>query len=144
MVFPTKLRVKVSGRLSYPARAELISSAFANVPQAQGLEIRFHAKNERMETRDQPYSIFTVTYAGAQTHQPAWSIVVHPVPRSLKHTIRESLIHEFFPRIQQWLQKYAGLNKRYGFHSLSVKLDEEDKALLKLEEHHSSGEALSN
>ena len=143
MVFPTKLRVRVSARLSYPVGAELISSAFAKVPQAQGFEIRFHAKNERMEDRGQPYSIFTVSYAGTQSYEPGWSIVVRPVPRALKHKIKESLIRDCFPRIRQWLEKHADLNSRHGFHSLSVVLDEKDEALLKLREHHSA-DALSN
>ena len=114
MLFPTKLRVKISSRLSYPVGAELISSELADVPQAQSLEVRFHGKYERMETRGQPYSIFTVSYAGTQSYQPGWSIEVRPVPRALKHAVKETLTSEFFPRIRKWLEDRADLNSRHG------------------------------
>jgi hypothetical protein len=136
MLFPTKLRVKISSRLSYPVGAELISSELADVPQAQSLEVRFHGKYERMETRGQPYSIFTVSYAGTQSYQPGWSIEVRPVPRALKHTVKETLSSEFFPRIRKWLEDRADLDSRHGFDALSVVLDENGETLLKLNEWH--------
>jgi hypothetical protein len=134
MLFPTKLKVKISSRLSYPVGAELISSELAQVPQAQILEIRFHGKYERMETRGKPYSILMVSYAGAQSYQPGWSIEVRPVPRALKHAVKEALISEFFPRIRRWLEDRADLNSRHGFDAMSVVLDENGETLLKLDE----------
>jgi hypothetical protein len=136
MLFPTKLKVKISSRLSYPVGAELISSELAHVPQAQILEIRFHGKYERMETRGKPYSVFTVSYAGTQSYQPGWSIVVRPVPRALKHAVKEALTSEFFPRVRRWLEDRADLNSRHGFDALSVVLDENGETLLNLNEWH--------
>jgi hypothetical protein len=124
--------------------AELISSELAGIPQAPSVEISFYSKYETMKTRGQPYAIFSVSYAGTQSFQPGWSIVIRPVPRALKHTVKEALTEEFFPSIRQWLHKYAGLNSRHGFHSLSVVFDERDETLLKLEERHAPGEAPSN
>jgi hypothetical protein len=144
MLFPTRLRVKISSSLSYPVGAELISSELAGVPQAQSFEIRFYSKYERMESRGKPYSIFTVSYAGTQSYEPGWSIIVYPVPRALKHTVKKALTAEFFPRIRQWLEKNASLNGRHGAHSLSVVLDESNETLLKLKEYDSPGEALAN
>ncbi len=56
----------------------------------------------------------------------------------------DALKTEFFPRIREWLTKRASLNARYGHHSLSVIFDEKSETMLKLEEHHPSGEALTN
>jgi hypothetical protein len=58
--------------------------------------------------------------------------------------LKEALVTEFFPPIRQWLEKHADLNSRYGAHSLSVVLDERGEVLLKLEDYHAPGEALSN
>jgi hypothetical protein len=146
MPFPTRLKVRISSKLSYPVGAELISAELEHVPQAESLEIRFFSKYETTETRGKAYSIFTVSYVGTRSphFQKGWAIEVRPVPRALKHTVKEALKREFFPRIRQWLQKYADLDSRYGGHSLSVVMDERGETLLKLEEHHTSGEALSN
>jgi hypothetical protein len=143
MLFPTKLKAKISRRLSYPVGAELISSELADVPQAQSLEIRFQGKYERMETRGKPYSIFVVSYSGTQSYEPGWSIVVRPVPRALKHTVKEILTSELFPRIRKWLLDRADLDSRDGFDALAVVLNENCETLLKLDEWHTP-DVLSN
>ena len=146
MPFPTRVRVRISSKLSYPVGAELITAELEHVPQAESFEISFCSKYETMETRGKAYRIFTVSYLGEQSFhfKNGWSIEVRPVPRALKHAVKEALKREFFPRIRQWLQEYADLDSRYGVHSLSVVMDEGGDTLLKLEEHHTSGEALSN
>ena len=136
MLFPTKVKAKISSKLSYPLGAELISSELADVPQAQSLEISFHAKYEQIETRGKPYPIFTVAYSGTQSYPVGWSIDVRPVPRALKHRIKETFSCELFPSIRKWLGSHAALNSRHGFHALDVVLDEASKALLRLEERH--------
>ena len=144
MLFPTRLKVKISSKLSYPVGAELISSELGSVPQAPSLDISFHDKYEWVKTRGKPYRIFTVSYSGTRTYSPGWSIVVRPVSRILRHKVREALTNEYFPRIRHWLEQHSGLDSRYGSHSLSLVLDETGETLLKLEEHHDSGEAFSN
>jgi len=101
-------------------------------------------ESERMETRGAPYAIFTVSYAGTQSYQPGWSIEVRPVARALKHRVKETLTTECFPRIRQWLQKHVDVESRHGYDAPSVVLDERDETLLKIEERHAPGEALSN
>ncbi len=135
MLFPTRGRKsRISSKLSYPVGAQEVSTALAGAPQAESIEISFHSKYETMETRGKPYSIFTISYDAASSSwalNPGWSITVRPVPRALKHTVKEALINEFFPRIRQWLEKNGDLT--YGFLSLSVILDESSETLLKLE-----------
>jgi len=97
MSFPTKLKVKISSSSLVPVGAELISSELADVPQAQSIEIRFHGKYERMETRGKPYSIFTVSYSGTQSYEPGWKSRFVPFHVALKHAVKETLTSEFFP-----------------------------------------------
>ena len=97
MLFPTKIKVKISSRFSYPLGAELISSALEDVPQALKFSISFYPKYERFKDRDDTYEILSVGYSGTQSYQPGWNITVRPVPRHLKHTVREALKKEFLP-----------------------------------------------
>ena len=144
MIFPTRFKGKISADLSYPVGAELISSELANMPQAGHIDITFRRKYQRLKTRGEPYPIFAVSYVGARADRSAWGIEVGPVSRILKPKVREALTHECFPIIRRWLGKYAGVDSRYGTHSLSVILDETGETFLKLEEYHSPGEAFSN
>ena len=136
MLFPTKLRVRISSKLSYPLGAQLISSELASVPQAPSFEIRFFSKYERMETRGQPYQIFTVSYAASDPYFPGWNIIVCPVPRAMRHLVQQTLVRECFPRIREWLEKYASLQSGHRSHCIHVVFDERGEPLLKLEESH--------
>jgi len=68
---------------------------------------------------------------------------VQPVPRALKYTIAVALKTEFFPQIRNWLAKYATLDARHGTQIIRVIFNEKSETMLKLEENHPSGEALS-
>ncbi len=129
MLFPTRTKSKISGRLSYPLGAELISSELADVPQAKSAEIRFESKNDRTETRGAPYEVLGVSFLGPAHDGPYWSIVVRPVPRVLKHMVKEALTGEFLPLVRQWLEKNAYLNDRSGACSASVIFDESRETL---------------
>jgi hypothetical protein len=146
MPFPTRLKVKISSKFSYPVGAELISYELAGVPQAESLEISFFSKYERIETRGEPYDIFTVSYNGPRSahFNSGWNITVRPVPRALKPSVKEAMTGEFFPRIRQWLDKHAGLDSKYGGRSLAIVLDEKSEPPLSLREWHTPGEALSS
>ena len=131
MPFPTRLKCKISSKLAYPVGAELISSELSDVPQAQNLEVRFYSKYEPMETRGEPYEFLSVSYHPWENYDSGWRVEVRPVPRGLKHLVKEALTTEFFPRIRRWLKKRAGLNSRYGYYACGVIFDEKHEPLLK-------------
>jgi hypothetical protein len=131
MPFPTRRKSKISSKLSYPVGAELISSELSDVPQAQGLEISFCSKYERMETRGEPYEILSVSYHPWETYDSGWRIEIRPVPRELKYLTKGALTTEFFPRIRQWLKARAGLNSRYSFDACAVIFDETHEPMFK-------------
>ena len=135
MLFPTFRKSKISSKLSYPVGAELISSELATVPQAQSFDIWFRDKHERLKTRGKPYDILEVSYGGPRGYRPGWHIVVEPVPRALKHTIRTALKSEFFPRIRTWLQELGTPNTTYGGAGIRVVFDEKSEIILRLEGH---------
>jgi hypothetical protein len=143
MPFPTRLKCKISSKLSYPVGAELISSELSDVPQAQGLEISFFSKYERMETRGEPYEIFSVSYHPWETYDSGWRIEVRPVPRELKHLVKGALTAEFFPRIRQWLKARAGLNSRFSPDGCGVIFDEKHEPMLKWRQRDGPSEASS-
>jgi len=133
MPFPTRLKCKISGRLSYPVGAELISAELADVPQAASLEIGFFSKYERMETRGQPYEILTVSYTSWGIQDYGWRIEARPVPRELKHSVKEVLTTEFFPRIRRWLKARAGVDR---LDSCGVIFDEKHEPMFKWRDRH--------
>ncbi len=117
--------------MSYPAGAELISRELADVPQAAALEIRFHSKYERMETGGEPYEIFQVSYSPDESYDPCWRIEVRPVPRELRHQVKEALVADCFPRIRQRLLARAGPNNRCSADGCGVVFDETHEPILK-------------
>lgn len=134
-LFPTRLRVRISSKLSYPCGAEQISSQLEGAPQAGEFEIYFFNRYERMETRGEPYSIFNVAYSPTGFSQ-GWTIEVRPVPRLLKHAIKEALINEAFPRIRDWLKRHGEITSKHAWHSFSVIFDEKAESSLRFEEEH--------
>jgi len=132
--FPTRVRAKISSRLSYPVGAELISAELADVLQAESPEIWFLSKYERLKTRGEPYEILTVSYTSLELHESGWKIWVRPVPRELKHLVKEVLKAELFPRIRQWLTARAG---RHSPDSCGVIFDERHEPMFRWRDRHS-------
>jgi len=147
IIFPTRFKARISRHLSYAVAAELISSEFADVPQAASLDIRFFDRYQTMKTRQDPYVIFEVSYRGMREGflavGPGWHITVRPVPRLLKHRVKEVLVRDCFPKVRAFLRSYAGADARYGKHEIQVTFDERSESLLSSAEHHDP-EALSN
>jgi hypothetical protein len=128
MLIPTRRKLKISSSFSYPLGAASISTELAGVPQAQSLEIDFSPKYERVKTKSEPYSIFTISYSGTRSHRDAgWRIDIRPVPQAETHGKGGPHPLTFFLT-----------------HSLSVVFNECDEPMLQLEEYHTPGEALSN
>ena len=95
MLFPTRLKCKISSKLAYPVGAELISSELQGVPQAQSLEIHFYSKYERMETQISPTQ--SLRSHMREPHSYAAGLEMTQVIRStcLKHKVKEALTREF-------------------------------------------------
>jgi hypothetical protein len=142
VLFPTRVKGRISGKLSYPVGAELISAELSEVPQAKNIQISFFNKYERIEDRGRPYSLFHVSYSGEKDYDPGWKITVHPVPRDKKRAVREMMRAQVFPQLRNWLVKYAAAYSRHGYHSFSAIFDE-DAMTLRVEERNTPDDVVS-
>lgn len=143
-MFPTRVKVRISHALSYPATAKEISEALADVPQACVLTISFFDHYRRMKDRGRPYRVLEVWYG----HKPGpslerqWEIQVRPVPRNLRHAVNSLLKQQAFPAMRQWLLERKDLSSSHGIQSLTAIFSEQD-ATLRLERFQTGGEAFS-
>jgi hypothetical protein len=101
---------------SFPVGAEILSTAFSDVPHAAPKPLNFsHAepyflKDRRQRRReDLPLPVLEVTftdrpdYTEPPTPRPLWTIRVGSVPSPLKQWVRACLVDVAFPRIRAWL-----------------------------------------
>jgi hypothetical protein len=96
------------------------------VPQHELLKIEFcfwkgFAKNR---VPCAPYRVLRACYSAAGLHPSGWSIEVHAVPRSLKHTMQGKLMSEALPKIKHWLVSNPYSLDREGGHQLTFYFDE--------------------
>jgi hypothetical protein len=139
VVFPTRIKSRISQTLSYPVTAKEISEALADVPQAGALSIDFF-HYQRMRDRGKPYAVLSVHYAFNSALEREWSVQVRPVPRNLRHSVNELLREQAFPAMREWLLHRRTLSSEHGGQALTAIFSERD-ASLRLEHFQSGGEA---
>ena len=146
-IIPTRRKTKIPHLLSYPVGAKAISGALTGVPQFDQLFIEFWFWNQlaRLHGTAAPYSIIDAEYSGPRRHlsksnhpfsQDArrWAIIVHAVPRTLRHQIQTRIVNEALPVVRAWLLANPHSAEREGSHRLSFSFDELNDEL-KCEEH---------
>ena len=141
VVFPTRIKSRISHTLSYPVTAKEISEALADVPQAGVLSIDF-CHYQRMRDRGKPYAVLSVHYAFNSALERDWSVQVKPVPRNLRHSVNELLRAQAFPAMRDWLLHRMRLSSEHGGQALTA-IFSEHEASLRLEHFQSGGEAFS-
>lgn len=101
-IIPTLSRAKISRHLSYPIGAEHISVALAATPQLLMLKLHFysglssglrwrHYEFLRAEYLNQapPSAEWPISSLYNRPPQYRWEIVVQPVPRIMRHRIKQ-------------------------------------------------------
>jgi hypothetical protein len=141
VVFPTRMKSRISHTLSYLVTAKEISEALANVPQAGALSIDFF-HYQRMKDRGKPHAVLSVHYAFSFALERDWSVQVRAVPRNLRRKVNELLREEAFPAMHEWLVQRKNLSNAHGGKALTAIFSERD-ATLRLEHFQSGGEAFS-
>jgi hypothetical protein len=140
-VFPTRVKNRISHTLSYPVTAKEISEAFAGVPQASYLSIKF-LHYQLMKDRGKPYAVMSVHYSFNVFNSALerdWFVEVRAVQRKLRHSVNELLKEQAFPAMREWLVQRRNLSSRHGGQSLSAIFSERDESL-RLEHFQSGGE----
>lgn len=126
-IIPTASKAKISHKLSYPVGAELISIALASVPQLAGIRLHFysgidhrlrwgHYEFLRVEYRnnERPLEEYPILSLYGRPAQYRWEIVVQPVPRTLRHRVREYIQESALPGMDEWLMQRKALAQRGG------------------------------
>src|SRR6266481_3758973 len=121
-VIPTASRAKISHNLSYPVGAECVSIALAFVPQLPELKLHFysgfdvqlrsgHYEFLRVEYLDnaRPQQEWPISSLYKRLEQGRWEIVVQPVPRTLRHPVKQYILDSALGQIAQWLIQRKGL-----------------------------------
>ena len=108
--------MKISQRLSYPVGAERVSVALASVPQLAELKLHFYSGFD-VQLRSGHYEFMRVEYLNharpskerpisslyKRAEQGRWRIVVQPVPRTLRHRVKQYIVDSALTQVAQWL-----------------------------------------
>jgi len=121
-IVPTLSRAKISNHLSYPIGAAAVSLALGSTVQLPQLKLHFYFWSNNSLRRGH-YEFLRVEYLNNATPaqdwpiwrlyqrppQYRWEIVVQPVPRCVRHRIKEYILGSALPQIADWLSDRARL-----------------------------------
>jgi hypothetical protein len=124
-IIPTLSRAKISHDLSYPIGAEAVSLALGSTVQLPLLSLHFYFWSSSWLRRGH-YEFLRVEYLNNATPaenwpiwhlyqrppQHRWEIVVQPVPRSVRHRIKQYILDSALPQIAGWLSDRAQLTQQ--------------------------------
>ena len=124
-VIPTASRAKISHKLSYPVGAERVSTALASVPQHAELKLHFYSGFD-IQLRSGHYEFLRVEYLDnarpsqewpisslyKRSEQGRWEIVVQPVPRTLRHRVKQYILDSALTQVAQWLIQRKELSQQ--------------------------------
>lgn len=122
-IIPTLSKTRISHYLSYPIGAEQVSTALASTPQLLELKLHFFYSCFDRGLREGHYEFLRAEYLNETTPaekwtaynlyprppQYRWEIVVQPVPRVLRHCIKQFILDSALPQIAHWLIERANL-----------------------------------
>ena len=126
-VIPSASKMKISQKLSYPVGAESISVALASVPQFMEIRLHFYTWSDHSLRRGH-YEFLRVEYLNnvrplqewpiwipyKRPAQGRWEIVVQPVPRTVRHRVKQYITDFAFTQIAQWLTARKELTQQGG------------------------------
>ena len=135
-VIPTLSRAKISHQLSYPVGAAAVSVVLDSIPQLHELKLHFYFWSDFWLRRGE-YEFLRVEYLNnarpaenwpisALYQRPPhyrWEIVVQPVPRLIRHRVKQYVLSAALPQIAGWLRDRAEL-ARQGSDILTFFYDE--------------------
>jgi len=122
---PTLSKAKISHHLSYPIGAAAISVALASAPQLAELKLHFYSWSD-LWLKSGHYEFLRVEYLNNATpaeeypiwrlHQRPpqyrWEIVVQPVPRVIRHAIKQYILESALSEIASWLSDRTDLDQQ--------------------------------
>jgi hypothetical protein len=139
IVIPTLSRAKISRNFSYPIGAVSVSTALASTAQLAELKLHFysgfdhdlrrgHYEFLRVEylNNAQPSQDWPISSLYKRPNQERWEIIVQPVPRTLRHRVKQYILDSALTQIVHWLGKRTELAQQ-GNDILAFFYDEKAK-----------------
>jgi hypothetical protein len=137
IVIPTLSRSRISRKLSYPIGAQSVSAALASTAQLAELKLHFYFVSNHA-LRSGHYEFLRVEYLNnarpsedwpisslyKRPPQGRWEIIVQPVPRTLRHRIKQYILNSALIEIAHWLGERTELAQQ-GNDILAFFYDEE-------------------
>ena len=116
LIIPTVSRAKISRKLSYPIGAERVSALLASAAQLPELKLHFYSEFD-IQFRNGHFEFLRVEYLNnarpsrewpisslyKRPIQSRWEIVVQPVPRTLRHRVKQYILDSALVQIAHWL-----------------------------------------
>jgi hypothetical protein len=124
---PTASKAKIPHKLSYPIGAESISIALASVPQLKEIRLHFywwsqadwrrgHDEFLRVEYLNNvpPLEKWPIWIPFRRPAQGRWEIVVQPVPRTVRHRVKQYIADFALAQMSHWLTARKELRQQGG------------------------------
>jgi hypothetical protein len=146
IIILTLSRTKISRNLSYPVGAEQISLALASTAQLPEIKLHFYSSKFTIGLRRGHFEFLRVEYLNnarpaekwpvtslfGRPVQSRWEIVVQPVPRTLRHRIKQYIIKSALSQIANWLGERKSLDQQ-GSDVLAFFYDEKSEEFIPLQ-----------
>ena len=143
ITIPTLSRTKISRNLSYPVGAEQISLELASTAQLPEIKLHFYSSKFNIGLRKGHYEFLRVEYLNnarpaekwpvtslyGRPAQWRWEIVVQPVPRIVRHRVKQYIINLALPQIANWLAERTCLEQQ-GSDILAFFYDEKSEEFI--------------
>jgi hypothetical protein len=131
-MIPTSYKSKISTKLSWPIGAEKISEAFEGLPQFSDFLLSFRGYEQNNVFKQDDIRVMTIEYSFRRPKSesmvrlgygaPKWSISIYPVPKELKHLVKE-LLTQHFPQLYKWCLSHHNITKKEGCERVTVIFD---------------------
>ena len=122
-IIPTRYKVGISSRLSWPLGAKELTKNLADVPQLNELQLSFTTGYKFNQQGKWPAVsiVFNIQYSPQSFTEKdsRWQITVFPVPRNLRAKVREALAIHGFKSMADWLGENAKFSGQESSRSFS-------------------------
>jgi hypothetical protein len=148
-MLPTKYKEKLPRHLSYPVGFDLLARELRDVPQADKLEVSFHAHAGRTTETEQKrrsgdyFCVLTASFRYIRMgyseskvmkeqglYDPNWSLYVYAVSRKHRSVASQLLCEKGIPAIVAWLRAPRRETWLQGRKEIHVYFRETDPAVL--------------
>ena len=131
-MIPTTYKSKISYKLSWPIGTEKVSEAFEGLPQFSDFTLSFSGYDQSKVSTREDIRVMSIEYSFTRPKSesmvrlgfgsPKWSIRIYPVPKELKHHIKE-LVDQNFPQLREWCLSHHSITGNEGCERITVVFD---------------------